>query len=172
MVSNDIIINDSIGFIFENIGDLNKLKRYNKLNSILKIDDNFINSLIEKLKTCEYSSEQLKYLISLSENIFNAIKNYPLTFNSDNKLLLLNIQKIIYNSGDENKLTDFQIKILKSNDNQLIEDMLLNLLPIKMPVNRKMMKITLGELLNNDNNTYCASSNINCLYGTGSYPPL
>lgn len=153
MISNGIIVNDSIGFIFENIGNLNKLKRYNNLNSILKIDDNFINSLIERLKNCEYSSDQLKYLFSLSENIFNAIKNYSFTFNSDNKILLLNIQKIIYNSGDENNLTNFQIKILKSNDNQLIEDMLINLLPIKMPVNRKQIKIALEELLNNDNIT-------------------
>lgn len=169
MVSNDIIINDSIGFIFENIGDLNKLKRYNKLNSILKIDDNFINSLIERLKTCEYSSEQLKYLISLSENIFNAIMNYPLTFNSDNKFLLLNIQKIIYNSGDENNLTNFQIKILKSNDNQLIEDMLLNLLPIKMSINRKLIKITLGELLNNDNITELLYEKIKKFIKNNSY---
>ena len=31
--------------------------------------------------------------------------------------------------------------------------MLLNLLPIKMPVNRKLIKITLEELLNNENIT-------------------
>lgn len=153
MISNSIIINDSIDFVFKNIGNLNKLKKYNNLNSILKIDDNFIKSLIERLKTSEYSMEQLKYLISLNEKISNTIKNYSFTFDSNNKYLILNIQKIIYDSGDENDLTYFQIKILKSNDNELIEYMLVNLLPIEKSVNRKQIKNTLEDLINNDNTT-------------------
>lgn len=153
MISNSIIINDSIDFVFENIGNLNKLKKYNNLNSILKIDDNFINSLIESLKTSEYSMEQLKYLISLNEKISNTIKNYSFTFDSNNKYLILNIQKMIYDSGDENDLTCLQIKILKSNDNELIEYMLVNLLPIEKSVNRKQIKNALEDLINNDNTT-------------------
>ena len=43
--------------------------------------------------------EQLKYLISLNEKISNTIKNYSFTFDSNNKYLILNIQKIIYETS-------------------------------------------------------------------------
>ena len=47
-------------------------------------------------------------------------------------------------------MTQFQLNILKSNDNELIESMLMNLSPIKNTINRKQIKNAMETLLNNE----------------------
>ena len=109
MISKKIMIDKPIKFIFENIDDLDELKNYSNLKEILKIDEEFIDFLIEKLKTIEYTTEQLKYLITLDESILSTVKERLLKFNADDKIALLNIQKIIVSIGNENDLTQFQL---------------------------------------------------------------
>lgn len=150
MIFKKIMIEEPIKFIFDSIDDLDELKNYSNLKEILKIDEEFISSLIEKLKTTEYTIEQLKYLITLNDSILSIIKEHLLKFSADNKIALLNIQKIIVSSGNESDLTQFQLNILKSNDNELIESMLMNLLPIKNTINRKQIKNAMETLLNNE----------------------
>lgn len=150
MIFKKIMIEEPIKFIFDSIDDLDELKNYSNLKEILKIDEEFISSLIEKLKTTEYTIEQLKYLITLNDSILSIIKEHLLKFSADNKIALLNIQKIIVSSGNENDLTQFQLNILKSNDNELIESMLMNLSPIKNTINRKQIKNAMETLLNNE----------------------
>ena len=150
MISKKIMIEEPIKFIFESIDDLDELKNYSNLKEILKIDKEFINFLIEKLKTAEYTIEQLKYLITLDDSILSIVKEHLLKFSADNEMALLNIQKIIVSSGNESDLTQFQLNILKSNDNELIESMLMNLSPIKNTTNRKQIKIAMETLLNNE----------------------
>ena len=150
MISKKIIIDEPIEFIFESIDDLDELKNYSNLKEILKIDEEFIDFLIEKLKTTEYTIEQLKYLITLDESILSTVKERLLKFNADNKIALLNIQKIIVSNGNENDLTQFQLDILKSNDNELIISILMDLLPIKNTINRKQIKIAIETLLNSE----------------------
>ena len=53
MIINNIKISDSAGFVFENISNINELRNLNGLNSILTIDDKFIESLIERLNNKE-----------------------------------------------------------------------------------------------------------------------
>lgn len=150
MISKKIMIDKPIEFIFENIDDLDELKNYSNLKEILKIDEEFIDFLIEKLKTTEYTTEQLKYLITLDESILSTVKERLLKFNADNKIALLNIQKIIVSIGNENDLTQFQLDILKSNDNELIISILMDLSPIKNTINRKQIKIAIETLLNSE----------------------
>ncbi len=150
MIFKKIMIEEPIKFIFDSIDDLDELKNYSNLKEILKIDEEFISSLIEKLKTTEYTIEQLKYLITLNDSILSIIKEHLLKFSADNIIALLNIQKIIVSSGNESDLTQFQLNILKSNDNELIESMLMNLSPIKNTINRKQIKNAMGTLLNNE----------------------
>lgn len=150
MISKKIMIEEPIKFIFESIDDLDELKNYSNLKEILKIDKEFINFLIEKLKTAEYTIEQLKYLIALDDSILSIVKEHLLKFSADNEMALINIQKIIVSSGNESDLTQFQLNILKSNDNELIESMLMNLSPIKNTTNRKQIKIAMETLLNNE----------------------
>lgn len=150
MIFKKIMIEEPIKFIFDSIDDLDELKNYSNLKEILKIDEEFISSLIEKLKTTEYTIEQLKYLIMLNDSILSIIKEHLLKFSADNKIALLNIQKIIVSSGNESDLTQFQLNILKSNDNELIESMLMNLSPIKNTINRKQIKNAMETLLNNE----------------------
>lgn len=150
MISKKIMIDKPIKFIFENIDDLDELKNYSNLKEILKIDEEFIDFLIEKLKTIEYTTEQLKYLITLDESILSTVKERLLKFNADDKIALLNIQKIIVSIGNENDLTQFQLDILKSNDNELIISILMDLSPIKNTINRKQIKIAIETLLNSE----------------------
>lgn len=148
MIINNIEVRDSVGFIFENIANFNELKKLNGLNSILTIDDKFIEVLIEMLNNTEYTVEQLKYLNSLSENISGAIINDSLTFSNNNRVMLFNVQKLINAIYDENKLATFQTNVLNSNDRELIINMLKEFLPIKKTENRKLIRMALNDLIN------------------------
>lgn len=148
MIINNIKISDSAGFVFENISNINELRNLNGLNSILTIDDKFIESLIERLNNKEYTIEQLKYLNSLSGDISSAIINDSLTFSSNNRVMLLNVQKLIGATASESILANFQVKVLNSNDIELIINMLKEFLPIKKSENRKEIRIVLKNLIN------------------------
>lgn len=150
MISNNIKITNSIDFIFEHIEKLDKIKKYKNLSGILQIDENFVNTTIEKLQNQEYSTEQLKYLCLLNENISNGILNCSVDLNVENMPMLLNIQKITYQIKGEKGLTEFQVNILKSGDKILIENMLDKFILIKNFENRKLIRNSLEELAHND----------------------
>lgn len=150
MIINNIKVRDSVGFVFENISNFNELKKLNGLNSILTIDDKFIEVLIERLNDKEYTLEQLKYLNSLSENVSGAIINDSLIFSNNNKVMLCNVQKLINAIYDENRLATFQTNVLNSNDIELIIDMLKEFFPIKKSENRKLIRMALKDLINAD----------------------
>lgn len=154
MISNNIKITNSINFIFEHIEKLDKIKKYKNLSGILQIDEDFINTIHENLQNKEYSTEQLIYLCSLNENISNNILNNILNcssnLNFENMLMLLNVQKVIYQTKGEKELTEFQVSILKSGDNILIENMLDKFISIKNSQNRKLIRNSLEELVHSE----------------------
>ncbi len=150
MISNNIKITNSIDFIFEHIEKLDKIKKYKNLSEILQIDEDFINMIHENLQNKEYSTEQLIYLCSLNENISNNILNCSSNLNFENMLMLLNVQKVIYQTKGEKELTEFQVSILKSGDNILIENMLDKFISIKNSQNRKLIRNSLEELVHSE----------------------
>lgn len=150
MVSNNIKITNSNDFIFEHIEKLDKIKKYKNLSGILQIDEDFINTIHENLQNKEYSTEQLIYLCSLNENISNNILNCSSNLNFENMLMLLNVQKVIYQTKGEKELTEFQVSILKSGDNILIENMLDKFISIKNSQNRKLIRNSLEELVHSE----------------------
>lgn len=150
MISNNIKITNSIDFIFEHIEKLDKIKKYKNLSGILQMDENFINTAHENLQNKEYSTEQLMYLCSLNENISNNILNCSANLNFENMPMLLNVQKVIYQTKGEKELTEFQVNILKSGDNILIENMLDKFISIKNSQNRKLIRNSLEELVHRE----------------------
>ena len=151
MISNNIKIADSIGFIFKHIENLDQVKKYSNLNEILQIDQEFIDKVIQKLKTREYSTDQLMYLCSLNDKILNEILESSNDLSIDNLNMLLNAQKIIYKVKNEKYLVDFQINIIKSENSILIENIIDNFILIKQSENRKIIRNTLIELIQNYN---------------------
>lgn len=151
MINNNIKIADSIGFIFKHIENLDQVKKYSNLNEILQIDQEFIDKVIQKLKTREYSTDQLMYLCSLNDKILNEILESSNDLSIDNLNMLLNAQKIIYKVKNEKYLVDFQINIIKSENSMLIENIIDNFILIKQSENRKIIRNTLVELIQNYN---------------------
>ena len=64
--------------------------------------------------------------------------------------MLLNVQKVIYQTKGEKELTEFQVSILKSGDNILIENMLDKFISIKNSQNRKLIRNSLEELVHSE----------------------
>ena len=147
MLQKNIIITDSFEFIMSKINNIEELKSYNNISNILSIDDDFISKIIEDIKQREYSVEQLLYIISLDEKILPEILSLKLEYNSDNLYSFLNIQKLIFKSKSEHDLTIFQVDILQNADENFIESIIEQFIPIKKAENIKLIRIALQKIV-------------------------
>ena len=129
------------------------LRELGDISSILIIDENFINKTIEKIESVEYSVEQLDYLVSLDESLFDKLLEKEFEYSIKNLTIFVNIQKLIKEKKEENDLAEFQKNILEQSDTELLTAFIEKLIPLHKQENRKIIRNCLQELYNDENSS-------------------
>ena len=143
MISESIDIHDGYKFIFNRLSNVNQLKKYKNLNTIITIDEEFTKNMIGSLQKAEFTTEQLSYLITIDKELLPAIQSIELKYKIDEEKLVLNIQKILKKFCEEIELALFQSELIKNGE----DDLLIKILEKFELVNRNENKRKIREAL-------------------------